>query len=115
MLFAIFVGFYFIYINFFRFCIWLFRIWKISFLLNDASIFYGYDGTNTCSCTTLCLYGNYDGTSWSNERLFSAFQMMLQKLRALYYAVLFVSVLLAAATGIVGASVTILGIILRNL
>ena len=45
------------------------------------------------------------------ERLFSAFQMMLSRVRgALYYAVLFVSVIFAAATGIVGASVTILGI-----
>ena len=45
------------------------------------------------------------------ERLFSAFQFMLAKVRgSLYYAVLFVSVVFAAATGIVGASVTILGI-----
>ena len=44
------------------------------------------------------------------ERLFSAFQMMLAKVKgSLYYAVLFVSVIFAA-TGIVGASVTILGI-----
>jgi len=43
------------------------------------------------------------------ERLFSAFQMMLAKVKgSLYYAVLFVSVIFAAATGIVGASVTIL-------
>ena len=45
------------------------------------------------------------------ERLFSAFQMMLARVRgSLYYAVLFVSVIFAAATGIVGASVTISGI-----
>ena len=45
------------------------------------------------------------------ERLFSAVQLMLSRVRgALYYAVLFVSVIFAAATGIVGASVTILGI-----
>ena len=45
------------------------------------------------------------------ERLFSAFQLMLARVRgSLYYAVLFVSVIFAAATGIVGASVTILGI-----
>ena len=45
------------------------------------------------------------------ERLFSAFQMMLARVEgSLYYAVLFVSVIFAAATGIVGASVTILGI-----
>ena len=36
------------------------------------------------------------------ERLFSAFQLMLAKVRgSLYYAVLFVSVIFAAATGIV--------------
>jgi len=45
------------------------------------------------------------------ERLFSAIQLMLSKTRgALFYAVMFVSTIFAAATGIVGASVTILGI-----
>ena len=45
------------------------------------------------------------------ERLFAAFQLMLARVKgSLYYAVLFVSVIFAAATGIVGASVTILGI-----
>ncbi len=45
------------------------------------------------------------------ERLFSAVQLMLSRVRgALYLAVLFVSTIFAAATGIVGASVTILGI-----
>ena len=45
------------------------------------------------------------------ERLFSAVQLMLSRLRgSLYLAVLFVSTIFAAATGIVGASVTILGI-----
>jgi tripartite ATP-independent transporter DctM subunit len=45
------------------------------------------------------------------ERLFSAVQLMLSRVRgALYVAVLFVSTIFAAATGIVGASVTILGI-----
>jgi len=45
------------------------------------------------------------------ERSFSSVQLMLSKVRgSLYYAVLFVSVIFAAATGIVGASVTILGI-----
>ena len=45
------------------------------------------------------------------ERLFSSVQLMLSRVRgALFYAVLFVSVIFAAATGIVGASVTILGI-----
>lgn len=45
------------------------------------------------------------------ERLFEAVRLMLSKTRgALYLAVLFVSTIFAAATGIVGASVTILGI-----
>ena len=45
------------------------------------------------------------------ERLFNAVQLMLSRTRgALYIAVLFVSTIFAAATGIVGASVTILGI-----
>ena len=45
------------------------------------------------------------------ERLFSAVQLMLSRVRgSLYLAVLFVSTIFAAATGIVGASVTILGI-----
>ena len=45
------------------------------------------------------------------ERLFSSVQLMLSRTRgALYIAVLFVSTIFAAATGIVGASVTILGI-----
>ena len=45
------------------------------------------------------------------ERLFSAIQLMLSRTKgALFYAVMFVSTIFAAATGIVGASVTILGI-----
>jgi TRAP-type mannitol/chloroaromatic compound transport system permease large subunit len=45
------------------------------------------------------------------ERLFTAVQLMMSRTRgALYVAVLFVSTIFAAATGIVGASVTILGI-----
>ncbi len=45
------------------------------------------------------------------ERLFRSVQLMLSRTRgALFIAVLFVSTIFAAATGIVGASVTILGI-----
>lgn len=45
------------------------------------------------------------------ERLFMSVQMMMSRTRgSLYIAVLFVSTIFAAATGIVGASVTILGI-----
>ena len=59
----------FIYINFLRFRIWLFRIWKTSFLFNDSPIFYGNDGADPCRRPTLCLYGNYDGTSWINGKI----------------------------------------------
>ncbi|MEZ5857386.1 MAG: TRAP transporter large permease subunit [Geminicoccaceae bacterium] len=45
------------------------------------------------------------------ERLFDSVQQLLSRLRgALYLAVMFVATLFAAATGIVGASVTLLGI-----
>jgi TRAP-type mannitol/chloroaromatic compound transport system permease large subunit/TRAP-type mannitol/chloroaromatic compound transport system permease small subunit len=45
------------------------------------------------------------------ERLFTSVQLMFSRTRgSLYVAVLFVSMIFAAATGIVGASVTILGI-----
>ena len=45
------------------------------------------------------------------ERLFESVRLILSRVRgALYLAVLFVSAIFAAATGIVGASVTILGI-----
>src|SRR5210317_2346939 len=45
------------------------------------------------------------------ERLFNSIQLMLSRTRgALFYAVMFVSTIFAAATGIVGASVTVLGI-----
>ena len=45
------------------------------------------------------------------ERLFNAVQLMLARVRgSLYLAVMFVATIFAAATGIVGASVTILGI-----
>ena len=45
------------------------------------------------------------------ERLFAAIQMIMARVRgSLYIAVLIVSTIFAAATGIVGASVTLLGI-----
>ncbi len=56
-----------------RFCIWLFRIWKISFLFNDAPIFDGDDRTNSRSCSALCVYGNNDGTSRFNGKVVFSF------------------------------------------
>ena len=111
MLFAIFVGF------------------PISFTLIFLGFVFGYLGfgklvfylmtlqfsmvmtEQTLARSTICVYGIMMEQAGLMERLFSAFQMMLAKVKgSLYYAVLFVSVLFAAATGIVGASVTILGI-----
>ena len=74
MLFAIFVGFpNFIHFNFFRFCIWLPRFWKISFLSNDTPIFHGNDRTNSRCCSALCFYGNNDGTGWINGKTILCF------------------------------------------
>ena len=52
---------YLIYSYIFRFCIWIFRIWKISLLFNDPPIFDGHDRTNPRRRPALCLYGYYDG------------------------------------------------------
>ena len=70
MLFAIFRWISnFIYINFFRFCIWLSRIWKISFLFNDLQFSMVMTEQTLAAVPTLCLYGNYDGTSWINGKI----------------------------------------------
>ena len=59
----------FIYSYFFRICFWLFGFWKISFLFNDTTIFYGDDGTNTRCRSALCIYGHNDGTSRINGKI----------------------------------------------
>jgi len=113
MLFSIFVGF------------------PISFTLIFLGFVFGSWGTNS-NLTTYLLTLKTDETMMSTqlvavplfifmgimmekaglmERLFNAIQMMMSKTRgALFIAVLIVSTIFAAATGIVGASVTILGI-----
>ena len=58
-----------IYFNFFRFCFWLFGVWKISILSNDLAVFNGHDRTNLGCRPTLCLYGHNDGTSWINGKI----------------------------------------------
>ncbi len=112
MLFAIFVGF------------------PISFTLIFLGIVFGYWGfgklvfylmtlqfnmimtENTLAAVPLFIFmGILMEQAGLMERLFNAVQLMLSKTRgALFYAVMFVSTIFAAATGIVGASVTILGI-----
>ena len=48
------------------------------------------------------------------ERLFASIQMIMARVRgSLYIAVFIVSLIFAAATGIVGASVTLLGIMAK--
>ncbi len=112
MLFAIFVGF------------------PISFTLIFLGLVFGYWGfgklvfylmtlqfnmimtENTLAAVPLFIFmGILMEQAGLMERLFNAVQLMLSKTRgALFYAVMFVSTIFAAATGIVGASVTILGI-----
>ena len=112
MLFAIFIGF------------------PISFTLIFLGIVFGYWGfgelvfylmtlqfnmimtENTLAAVPLFIFmGILMEQAGLMERLFNAVQLMLSKTRgALFYAVMFVSTIFAAATGIVGASVTILGI-----
>ena len=112
MLFAIFVGF------------------PISFTLIFLGLVFGYWGfgklvfylmtlqfnmimtENTLAAVPLFIFmGILMEQAGLMERLFNAVQLMLSKTRgALFYAVMFVSTIFAAATGIVGAYVTILGI-----
>jgi tripartite ATP-independent transporter DctM subunit len=112
MLFAIFIGF------------------PISFTLIFLGLVFGYWGfgkivfylmtlqfnmimtENTLAAVPLFIFmGILMEQAGLMERLFNAVQLMLSKTRgALFYAVMFVSTIFAAATGIVGASVTILGI-----
>ena len=111
MLFAIFVGFPISFTLIFLGLVLVIGVWKISFLSNDTPIQYDNDREYSSS-PTLYFYGDIDGQAGLMERLFNAVQLMLSKTRgALFYAVMFVSTIFAAATGIVGASVTILGIV----
>jgi TRAP-type mannitol/chloroaromatic compound transport system permease large subunit/TRAP-type mannitol/chloroaromatic compound transport system permease small subunit len=113
MLFVIFIGF------------------PIAFTLIFLAFVFGIWGANF-KLTTLLLTLNTNSTMWNDqlmavplfvlmgivmeaaglmERLFASIQMMMARVRgSLFVAVLIVSTIFAAATGIVGASVTLLGI-----
>ncbi|MDH5451998.1 MAG: TRAP transporter large permease subunit [Paracoccaceae bacterium] len=113
MLFAIFIGFPISFTLIFLgiiFGAWGFGIKLTIFLMTLQ--FYGSMMEQTLAAVPLFVFmGFMMEQAGLMERLFSAVQLMLARMRgSLYVAVLFVSVIFGAATGIVGASVTILGI-----
>ena len=75
MLFAIFVGFPISFTLIFLGFVFGYRIWKISFLFNDATIFHGNDRANPSSSSTICIYGDNDGTSWFNGKIIFCFSI----------------------------------------
>ena len=113
MLFAIFVGFpisfTLIFLGVF-FGAWGFGINLTIFLMNLQ--IYGSMMEQTLAAVPLFVFmGFMMEQAGLMERLFSSVQLMLARMKgSLFIAVLFVSVIFGAATGIVGASVTILGI-----
>ena len=115
MLFAIFIGFPISFTLIFlgtAFGVWgLWPRWELTFYLETLQ-FSGAMMEQTLSAVPLFIFmGILMEKAGLMERLFTAVQLMLSRVRgALYIAVLFVSTIFAAATGIVGASVTILGI-----
>ncbi len=115
MLFAIFVGFPISFTLIFLgtvFGVWgMWPRWELTFYLETLQ-FSGAMMEQTLAAVPLfILMGILMEQAQLMERLFTAVQLMLSRVRgALYIAVLFVSTIFAAATGIVGASVTILGI-----
>lgn len=113
MLFAIFVGFpisfTLIFLGIF-FGAWGFSMKLVVFLMTFQ--FYGTMMEQTLAAVPLFVFmGFMMEQAGLMERLFAAVQLMLARMKgSLFVAVLFVSVIFGAATGIVGASVTILGI-----
>ncbi len=113
MLFAIFVGFpisfTLIFLGVF-FGAWGFGLKLTIFLMNLQM--YGSMMEQTLAAVPLFVFmGFMMEQAGLMERLFAAIQLMLARVKgSLFIAVLFVSVIFGAATGIVGASVTILGI-----
>jgi len=113
MLFAIFVGFPISFTLIFLgivFGAWGFGLKLTVFLMTLQ--FYGSMMEQTLAAVPLFVFmGFMMEQAGLMERLFAAVQLMLARMKgSLFVAVLFVSVIFGAATGIVGASVTILGI-----
>jgi tripartite ATP-independent transporter DctM subunit len=113
MLFAIFIGFPISFTLIFLgivFGAWGFGMKLTIFLMTLQ--FYGSMMEQTLAAVPLFVFmGFMMEQAGLMERLFKAVQLMLARMTgSLFVAVLFVSIVFGAATGIVGASVTILGI-----
>ncbi|MEM9394091.1 MAG: TRAP transporter large permease subunit [Pseudomonadota bacterium] len=113
MLFVIFVGFP---ISFtLIFLAFVFGIWGANFKLTTLLMTLNTNSTmlndQLMAVPLFVLMGIVMESAGLMERLFASIQMIMARVRgALFIAVLIVSTIFAAATGIVGASVTLLGI-----
>ncbi len=113
MLFVIFIGFP---ISFtLIFLAFVFGIWGANFKLTTLLMTLNTNSTmlndQLMAVPLFVLMGIVMESAGLMERLFSSIQMIMARIRgALFIAVLIVSTIFAAATGIVGASVTLLGI-----
>ena len=113
MIFVIFIGFP---ISFtLIFLAFIFGIWGSNFKLTTLLMTLNTNSTmlndQLMAVPLFILMGIVMEAAGLMERLFSSIQMIMARVRgSLYIAVLIVSTIFAAATGIVGASVTLLGI-----
>ena len=113
MLFVIFIGFP---ISFtLIFLAFVFGIWGANFKLTTLLMTLNTNSTmlndQLMAVPLFVLMGIVMEAAGLMERLFASIQMIMSRVRgALFIAVLIVSTIFAAATGIVGASVTLLGI-----
>ena len=113
MLFVIFIGFP---ISFtLIFLAFVFGIWGANFKLTTLLMTLNTNSTmlndQLMAVPLFVLMGIVMEAAGLMERLFASIQMIMARIRgALFIAVLIVSTIFAAATGIVGASVTLLGI-----
>jgi TRAP-type mannitol/chloroaromatic compound transport system permease large subunit/TRAP-type mannitol/chloroaromatic compound transport system permease small subunit len=113
MIFVIFVGFP---ISFtLIFLAFIFGIWGSNFKLTTLLMTLNTNSTmlndQLMAVPLFILMGIVMEAAGLMERLFASIQMIMSRIRgSLYIAVLIVSTIFAAATGIVGASVTLLGI-----
>ena len=113
MLFVIFIGFPIAFTLIFL--AFVFGIWGANFKLTTLLMTLNTNSTmlndQLMAVPLFVLMGIVMESAGLMDRLFAAIQMMMSRVRgALFIAVLIVSTIFAAATGIVGASVTLLGI-----
>ncbi|MGB0799901.1 MAG: TRAP transporter large permease subunit, partial [Planktomarina sp.] len=113
MLFVIFIGFPIAFTLIFL--AFVFGIWGYNFQFSALLMTLGTNSTmlndQLMAVPLFVLMGIVMESAGLMERLFSSIQMIMSRVRgALFIAVLIVATIFAAATGIVGASVTMLGI-----